>query len=99
MDSDETCFEKATANGETTFTLRSQDVTADLVVDFWISCQVEVKQHMDDGMTMVQAVEEVRREFLIPGWGSFAPMEDLKLAQAQQIGKAMNMWVNRKLAD
>ena len=34
---DYNCFTKAKRNGEPTFTLRAQDVTADLVVDFWVN--------------------------------------------------------------
>lgn len=98
-DTDRTCFEKAKASGQPTFTLIAQDVSSDLVVDFWISCQVEIRQSMEDGLTMQQAIDKARRHFGVPRWNGFEPMDDPKLVQAQEIGKAMSGWVNRKLAD
>jgi len=94
------CFDKAKEKGEPTFTLRSQDLTAPMTVEFWITLQMEVKQAMDDGMTGPEAIEHVRREHRIPHWTRFMGEEaGDKLHGAARIGKAMEEFPNRRLAD
>lgn len=94
--SEVTCFEKAQERGQPTFTLIAQDITADLVVDFWIKAQQKVREHMDAGLTMTQAVKAVRSYyFLEPD----VPADDAKLSGACAIAEAMSRWPNRKIAD
>ena len=97
-DTDYACFVKAKDNGEITFTLRSQDATADLVVDFWMLVQLRVSHSMKFGMTLAQALTEARDHFGIPEY----PVDILvspKLNGAVKIAHAMRAWSNRKLAD
>jgi hypothetical protein len=97
---EQTCYEKAHAHGEATFTLRAQDITADLVLDFWISAQLEVRQAMDDGLTLVEAIAHVRTVYQIARWSFFIGEQAApKLQGAARIGKAMAQWPNRKLVD
>jgi len=93
---DYNCFTKAKRNGEPTFTLRAQDVTADLVVDFWVKVQQKVREHMHAGLTMMQAVQAVRTYyFLEPD----VPASDVKLSGACQIAGEMEKFSARRLAD
>ena len=41
------------------FVLHAQDITADLAVDFWTIVQLRVREHMNAGLTLVQAVAEI----------------------------------------
>lgn len=93
------CYQKAMAKREPKFCLRAQDISADLCVDFWISAQLEVRQRIDDGMTVQEAVDTVRREYRIAPWSTFAAMEDQKINGAMMIAKAMRAFPNRKVAD
>ena len=97
---DSACFEKAKAHGEPIFVLRAQDVTADLVVDFWAIVQVRVREHMDHGHTMQRAVQLVREYFFLDSVNSPRyPTGIAKLDTAVTKAEAMRQWPNRKLAD
>lgn len=96
-DTDFKTFVKAKDRGQVTFTLVAQDISADLVVDFWTMTQLRVRTHMDAGLTMVQAVEAVREQFGIPEYPEI--LGDDKLDGAARIAQAMRMHANRKLAD
>ena len=96
VDTDLSCFEKARANGEETFTLRSQDITAPLVVDFWVKVQQRMRDYVKQGLTPEAAVLAVRNfYFLMPD----VPLSDVKLTRACAIAGAMEKWGNRRLAD
>ncbi len=96
-DPDRTCFEKAKATGEPTFTLRAQDVTADLSIDFWLIVQQEVRRAMNDGATIEEAKECVRHTHVVP---IQPPMfRSLKIDGAAKIAEAMRVWPDRKVAD
>ena len=103
IDTDMTCFEKAKAHGEPTFTLRAQDITSDLVVDFWTIVQIRVKENMDAGLTMMQAVQAVRSYFFLESVNSPRyPKRNTgtaKLATAVLMADEMRQWPDRKLAD
>ena len=90
------CFTKAKKNGEPTFTLRAQDVTADLVVDFWVKIQQKVREHMNAGLTKMQAVQAVRSYYFLE---TYVPASDVKLSGACRIAGEMEKWPARKLAD
>lgn len=98
-DTDYACFVKAKDNGEKTFTLRAQDISADLCVDFWISVQLEIRQWIEDGMTVQDAVDRVRRDYRVAPWSTFDVVMDQKINGAMMIAKAMRASPNRKVAD
>lgn len=97
QDADLACFAKARAKGEETFCLRSQDITAPLVIDFWIKCQQQVRTRMEMGMTPLEAVKSVRAFYFLDT-PDVRPV-DLKLSGACSIAGAMENWPNRRLAD
>lgn len=100
LDREKTCFEKARANGEATFTLRAQDITAHVVVEFWATFQQTVKEIMNDGATMVEAVEEARGRHRVPRLAMMPECaSNEKERGALAIARAMMGWNNRKLAD
>jgi len=98
-DPDFGCFMKAKDRGEPTFTLRAQDISADLVIDFWIAVQLEIRQRIDDGMTVQEAVDTTRRGYRVAPWSTFDAMTDQKINGAMMIAKAMRAFPNRKIAD
>ena len=91
------CFAKAFARNEPTFTLRGQDVTAPLVVAFWVKLQQKVRELMDAGCTMTEAVERAEQYYFLEAVE--APASDAKLSGALLVARAMGQWKNRKLAD
>jgi hypothetical protein len=95
----ESCIDKARANGEPTFTLRAQDITAHLLVELWVEIQREITVSMEDGMTLTEAVENARYAHRIPRMIFQPEGLSAKLRGALEIAKAMMGWPNRKLAD
>jgi len=96
IDVDRACFEKAKMNGEETFTLRAQDITAPLCIDFWVKVQQRMRGYLTQGFTLAQAEEAVRGfYFLTPE----VEEGDTKLSQACAMAGRMERWPNRKLAD
>lgn len=95
-DTDLSCFEKARANGESTFTLRAQDITAPLVVDFWIAVQDKMKAFLSTGLSLEAAEKATRAYYFLD-----RPVvnTDRKLTQACALAGAMGKWPNRRLAD
>jgi hypothetical protein len=85
--------------GQPKFTLIAQDATADLVVDFWVEIQLQVKQFMEDGLSLELAIEKIRQQFGVPPWSQFTTLHDPKLKGAAEIGYQMSEWRNRKVAD
>lgn len=97
---DRTCYEKAKANGEATFTLRAQDITADIVVDFWTIVQIRVKEYMDAGLSLDRAVQAVREYFFLESVNSPRyPTGNVKLDTAARLADVMRQWPARKMAD
>jgi len=96
-DTDFACFVKAKDRRQVTFTLVSQDISADLVVDFWTMVQLKVRVNMRHGMTVPGAVEAVRVTFGIPKYPEY--FDDAKLNGAARIAEAMRLHSNRKIAD
>jgi hypothetical protein len=85
---------------EPCFLLRGQDVSAVLCVEFWIAVQLEVRQHIDDGMGVQEAVDHVRRAYRVAPWSQFEPLDDLKLSGAMAVAKAMRAFPGlKKVAD
>lgn len=84
-------------HGEPTFTLRAQDLTADLVIDFWILVQLRVRHAVKQGTPVAVAIEEARRKFGIPVYPPILGVE--KLDGAARIATAMTEYQTRKLAD
>jgi type II secretory pathway component PulF len=94
-----TCYEKAKANGEPTFTLRAQDISAHLVVEFWAAIQQAIRNLMDNGATMTEAVEYVRSYHNVPRLAAMTEGMSEKDREALSIASAMMQWNKRKLAD
>lgn len=61
----ETQTDVTTGTAEPTFVLRGQDISAPLVIDFWILVQQKIREHMDFGMTMTEAVKAVRAFYFL----------------------------------
>lgn len=84
--------------GEPVFLLRAQDITADLVVDFWVLVNGKLQELMKLGMTKEEAVERLRQVHHIP-----YPYEGLtnveKHQSAVRIAKMMRGHQDRKVAD
>lgn len=96
IDKDYACFVKATAKGEPTFTIRAQDVTAPLVIDFWIKVVQKVREHVKAGLTPEQAVKTVRAYYFLE---PHVLLEDAKLAEACELAGKMENWKHRRLPD
>ncbi len=84
-------------NQEPTFTLRAQDLTADLVIDFWILVQLRVRHAVKQGTPVAVAIEDARKKLGIPAYPPILGVE--KLDGAARIATAMTEWTGRKLAD
>ena len=95
-ETDRSCFQKARANGEETFSLRSQDITAPLVIDFWVKVNQKVRAHLRCGLTLEAAVAAVRSHYFME---PEVDANDKKLARACAIAGKMEKWMNRRLAD
>jgi hypothetical protein len=100
MSESEQCYAKATINGEPVFVIRAQDITAHLVVDFWVAVNAYMQEKVKEGQSMVFAIERARQLHGVPRASSYG-MNDLnpKLNSALDISRAMMRWDNRKLAD
>ena len=102
-DRDRDCFTKARALGEPTFTLRAQDITADLLIDLWVAIQQEVAKDVSCGMTISDSMETIRAGLAIAaGYPVNLPIQrtgDAHLDEALDKAEAMRRHPNRKLAD
>lgn len=98
-DREESCYQKARANGEATFTLRAQDISAHLCVEFWVAAQRAIRDLMDAGATMTEAVESVREYHKVPRLTMVGESLTEKDRGALDIARAMMGFNNRKLAD
>jgi hypothetical protein len=100
MEREATCYEKAKANGEPTFTLRAQDISAHLCVEFWVAAQRAIRDLMDAGATMTEAVESVREYHKVPRLVMMGESMTVKDREALGIARAMMGFQGvRKLAD
>ena len=98
-DPDMACFAKAKLQGEPTFTLRAQDVTAPIAVLFWAKIQMKVRGFMDAGLTMEDAVQRMKTFYFLDDIDHDA-YTDPKLDGAVWLADAMAAWPGvKKLAD
>lgn len=97
-DRDYDCFVKAKDRGQLTFTLTEGDVTADLVVDFWVLIQARIRMSVKNGVPLEIAVQRERTTFGVPVYFPQV-FDDPKLAGAVQIAEMMRGARHRKLAD
>lgn len=95
---EEQCYEKARKNGEVTFTLRAADISADLVVEFWVLVNGKVRELVKKGWSPAAAVDFVRQAHHIPPMYE-GLLDDEKLRGAAQVAKAMRQHDGRKVAD
>lgn len=94
-----TAYEKAMVTGEPVFVLRGQDISAPLVVEFWAAVQQTIRDLMDAGATMSEAVESARAYHKIPRLTHLGESLIAKERGAVAIARAMLRWHNRKVAD
>lgn len=87
-----------TAGLQPHFDLLAQDISADLVVDFWIRIQHELRARVREGYSLERAVRMTRDFFFLQPYDG-VPTGDAKLDRAGQIADAMRQQTNRKLAD
>lgn len=97
VDVDYSTFAKAKEKGEETFTLRAQDISADLLVDLWVDVQQELDQAIGNGMTPEEAMQLIRFNYALKL--PLAPTGNEKLDQARQIAERMRQHKDRKVAD
>ncbi|HKW13829.1 MAG TPA: hypothetical protein VJS69_05025 [Candidatus Krumholzibacteria bacterium] len=79
------------------FVLLAQDITADIVVDFWIKVQQRMREHVKHGLTEAQAAKAVREYYFLEKMDVTITYQ--KLAEACAIAGAMENWGTRRLAD
>ena len=80
------------------FDLKASDISSDLVVDFWIRAQREIRARIQEGYTLEQAVKMTRDYFFLQPYDGKAT-GDKKLDSAGEIAVQMKLAMNRKLAD
>jgi hypothetical protein len=79
------------------FRLLAQDITADLIVDFWTLIQMRVWADLKAGLPLREAVSRAREHFGVP---EYPPcLHHPKLDGAAEIACDMRAWPSRKLAD
>jgi hypothetical protein len=91
------CYEKA-APGEPVFTLRAQDVLADLAVEFWVRSYCWLRRRTQGGATIAEARSELKH-FLGREPSLHDEPLDAKLREALDCAGDMAKWPNRKMAD
>lgn len=79
------------------FSLLAQDITADLVVDFWMMVQLRVWGDIAEGTPLIEAVERARAAFGVPLYQPF--LHHGKLDGASRIAWDMRAFPTRRLAD
>jgi hypothetical protein len=91
------CYEKARME-EPVFTLRAQDVLADLAVEFWVRANSHLRTRVAQGALL----SEVRIELKSVLEGALPMRRDFlddKLTEALGCAGDMAKWPNRKIAD
>lgn len=81
------------------FLLKAQDITAPLIVTYWVTVQQRMQMLMDAGSTMAEALEAIRIADMVPSLAIMPAVMPDKLGSALSIAKEMQNWPNRKLAD
>lgn len=85
-------------NSQPVFILKASDITADLVVDFWIVLNGKVRELVKGGMSPAAAVQYLRGvHHLPPILCGLLPAE--KLQGACKIAESMREFPHRKVAD
>lgn len=80
-----------------TFTLKAQDISADLVVDFWIVINGRIKELIKAGMALPVAVQYMRNVYHLPPLIA-GLLTDEKERSALRIADAMRAYPYRKVA-
>lgn len=81
------------------FTLKGQDITAHLVVEFWVVVQQRMRELLDAGCTLTESVETIRAVYMIPRSVTLIAGANEKETGAIEIARAMMGVERRKLAD
>jgi hypothetical protein len=95
------CLSKARLKNEPTFTLRAQDITAALTVEFWASLNQLVRRAVRVGKDPKAVIDQVRARLSFIPLHATGPQEaiDTKLTEAFETSEKMRTWPNRKVAD
>lgn len=80
------------------FVLKSQDVTADVLVDFWAILNQKVREMVKSGHPPELAIKLLRIQWNIPPVYE-DQFHDVKLRDAVRIARSMRTFPNRKIAD
>ena len=91
-------FLTAMLKNEPLFTLRAQDISADLVVDYWIKVNLMIRDHVKQGYSLEEAAALARTFYFIPHYDGQV-LADGKLNSAGEIAARMRQFTPRKLAD
>ena len=79
------------------FVLKAQDITAPIVVRFWVRVQEKLRLFMDAGLTMEEAASQVEKYYFLE---TIEPTGDRKIAGALAIANEMDAWPGvKKVAD
>ena len=79
------------------FDILAQDISSDLVVDFWIKVNLMIRDNVRQGYSLEKAVVLTRQFYFLPMHGTL--LGDEKLNSASEIAAQMRKQANRKLAD
>ncbi len=95
------CLMKARFKNEPTFTLRAQDLTAALTVEFWASLNQHLRRAVRGGKDPKGAIDQVRARLSFLPLHATGPQEpiDAKLTGAFETAEKMRTWPDRKVAD
>lgn len=100
MKREHACFEKANANGEDIFTVRSQDLLAPLTVTFWAHAQRYLEDAISKGLSPMAALNTIAQRLDSVFSDRTTQAISWKVSDAYQIADAMRVWPGeKKVAD
>ena len=80
------------------FDLKASDISADLVVDFWVKVNLLIRDNVRQGYTRDEAVALARKFYFIPHYDGHV-LADEKLNAAGEVAAQMRAFTPRKIAD
>ena len=86
------------SNPATHFDLKSSDISADLVVEYWIKVQLMIRDNLKQGYSLEESAALARKFYFIPHYDGQV-LADEKLNSAGAIAGQMRKTTYRKLAD
>lgn len=95
----DTATDQSKHAGQAKFLLIAQDITAPLVIDFWVRVQQRMRDLLATGLTLSEAEQAVRCYYFLDNRPTVGAMEPDKLADASAIADVMAQFPGRRLAD